>query len=121
MAYDPSTLAVTLDNGVDRIEASARFISDNYFDVLGVTPVRGRWFAREETEIDGSRSVLIISETFWERSLGGDTGVIGFLLGLNGHPFEVVGIAPAGFVGSRRGAASAGAARRRMDPEAGTQ
>ena len=28
MAYDPSALAVTLDNGVDRIEASARFISD---------------------------------------------------------------------------------------------
>ncbi len=75
-------------------------ISDNYFDVLGVTPARGRWFAREETEIDASRSVLIISETFWERSLGGDTDVIGSLLGLNGHPFEVVGIAPAGFVGS---------------------
>ncbi len=29
MAYDPSALAVTQDNGVDRIEASARFISDH--------------------------------------------------------------------------------------------
>ena len=100
MAYDPSGLAMTVDNGVDRIEASAWFISDNYFDVLGTTPALGRWFNRDETRVDRAESVVIISESFWDRGLARDADVVGSLLRLNGHPFRVVGIAPAGFVGS---------------------
>jgi putative ABC transport system permease protein len=70
--------------------------SANTFDVLGVAPAMGRGFRPEEDET-GRDQVVILSDGFWRASLGGDPSVLGRTLTLDGKPFAVIGVMPAGF------------------------
>src|SRR5215471_18396705 len=67
----------------------------NLLQVLGVQPILGRMFTEEETRRDAK--VAVISHGFWERRFGGDAGIVGRRILLNGVPFEVIGIMPPGF------------------------
>ena len=69
-----------------------RKVSSNLFTILGVEPVLGRNFLPEEDK-PGSR-VVILSHGVWQRRFGGDTGIIGRALTLNGEPYTVVGVMP---------------------------
>lgn len=73
------------------------FVSDNFFDVLGVTPVLGRTFVPEENQTPGTHPVAVLGHHFWSRALGGDSAVVGRTLHIGGAPYTVVGIAPRGF------------------------
>jgi predicted permease len=75
------------------------FVSDNYFDVLGVRPEHGRFFLAEENAAPGTRAVAVLSDGFWRRSLGADPAAVGRTVSVNGIPFTVVGVAPAAFQG----------------------
>ena len=80
--------------------ASAFVVSENYFSVLGVKPVRGRAFdAMSSSELATSPSVLI-SENYWQRRFAGDPAVLGKSVRLNGAAFTIVGITPANFTGT---------------------
>jgi putative ABC transport system permease protein len=68
----------------------------NLLPVLGVDPVVGRNFLREEELAGGSESALI-SHRLWQRRFGGDPNVVGKSLFLNGEPRTIVGVVPAGF------------------------
>jgi predicted permease len=70
-----------------------RKVSANLFSILGVEPLLGRTFLPEEDK-PGSR-VVILSYGVWQRRFGGDTGIIGRALTLNGEPYTVVGVMPA--------------------------
>jgi len=70
--------------------------SAEYFQVLGVHPELGRDFLPEEDRGDGQR-VAILSHSLWMRRLGGDSGVIGHKVLLNGDAYTVIGVLPAGF------------------------
>jgi predicted permease len=72
-------------------------VSENYFSVLGIQPLLGRWFALREDE-KASTSV-VISYPYW-KSLGADPGIIGKSLTTNGSSFTIVGVAPRGFTGT---------------------
>lgn len=74
-------------------------VSDNYFDVLGVSPALGRTFLASENETPGRDPVAVVSHGFWTRALGGDPDVVGGDMVLNGIPFTVIGVAPEGFRG----------------------
>ncbi len=71
-------------------------VSAEMFRVLGVMPIRGRPFTRDE-ETPGNDRVVIVSHGFWERYLGGDPGVTSRNLSLNGEPYRIVGVMPPGF------------------------
>ena len=75
-------------------------VSGNYFDVLGVKPALGRGFLPEEDQTPGSHAVVILSHACWQKRFAGDPSIIGQKILLNTHPFTVVGVAPAGFVGT---------------------
>ena len=75
-------------------------VSGDFFTVLGVTPLRGRFFVPDEDEAPGASSVAVLSHSFWQRRLGGEASAVGQTLTLNGHPFTVIGIAPRGFKGA---------------------
>ena len=75
-------------------------VSGNYFDVLGVKPALGRGFLPEEDQTPGSHAVVILSHACWQKRFAGDSSIIGRKILLNTHPFTVVGVAPAGFVGT---------------------
>ena len=87
---------VTLSGDGDPERIFVSNVTANFFDVLGVTPVIGRMFRAGE-DVDGKNNLCVISNGFWLRRYGGDPGIIGKSLRLNGRETEIVGVAPAGF------------------------
>ena len=75
-------------------------VSGNYFDVLGVKPILGRGFLPEEDQTHGSHPVAILSYSCWQGRFGADPSIVGKTISLNNHTFNVVGVAPKGFVGT---------------------
>lgn len=71
-------------------------VSPGYFRVLGAEPTAGRGFLQEE-ETPGRDRVVVLSRSLWEQRFGADPELVGSAVELNGEPFTVVGIAPAGF------------------------
>jgi predicted permease len=71
-------------------------VSEDLFRVLGVYPALGRAFTREE-DTPGGPQVAILNDGLWRRSFGGDVGVIGKTVTLNGRPTTVVGVMPPHF------------------------
>jgi len=80
--------------------AQTILVSENYFSVLGVAPIRGRSFdAMSPAELAATPSVLI-SENYWQRRFGGDPGLLGKTIRLNGIAFTIAGITPRDFTGT---------------------
>lgn len=78
-------------------------VTGNYFSTLGLNPALGRLFDETDDRAIGERRVVVLGHTFWVNELGGDPGVIGRNLIVNGQSLEVVGIAPIGFRGTTLG------------------
>ena len=78
----------------------AMMTSANYFDVLGIKPLRGRLFRPDEDRTLGADTVVVISHSLWAREFGSDPNLVGQTLTLNGLPFTVIGITPPGFKGT---------------------
>jgi macrolide transport system ATP-binding/permease protein len=74
--------------------------SADYFDLLGVRPMLGRFFRPDEAAAPASAPVAVLGYGFWQRKFAGDSGVIGRHLLLNGRDVTVVGVAPAKFGGA---------------------
>jgi putative ABC transport system permease protein len=81
-------------------QLNAMLASANYFDVLGVKPVRGRTFLPDEDKKPGANSVAVLSYGMWTRHFGANPGVIGETISLNAVPYTIVGIAPPNFKGT---------------------
>jgi putative ABC transport system permease protein len=73
-----------------------RAVSADFFSVLGVQPVLGRGFLKEEDQ-PGHGNVAVISHEFWQTHLAGSKDVLGRQVKLNDKSYEVVGVAPAKF------------------------
>jgi len=76
----------------------AFLVSENYFALGGARPVAGRFFDADEARPDAARHVVVTSQQLWQRH-GGRPDFIGSTLRVNGQPFTVIGVAPAGFSG----------------------
>jgi predicted permease len=75
-------------------------VSANFFQTYGVTPVLGRSFIPGEEDVGpGAHPVVVLGHGFWLTRFGGSPDIVGRTLTLNGHTFEVVGVAPSGFRG----------------------
>jgi putative ABC transport system permease protein len=72
------------------------FTTANLFSLLGVQPVLGRDLARADDEKNAPK-VMLISDRLWKKTFGGDPGIIGRDIRLDGTPRTVVGVMPAGF------------------------
>jgi putative ABC transport system permease protein len=71
-------------------------VSSSYFSVLGVRPLLGRDFTKEDDGGNGQR-VAIISYGLWARRFASDPAQIGQKMLLNGEPFTLIGVMPRGF------------------------
>ncbi|MBO0859291.1 MAG: ABC transporter permease [Chloracidobacterium sp.] len=78
-------------------EVAGKFVSDNFFSVLGVSPVRGRTFTTEEISAPGREPVVVISHQLWQTRFGADPNIVGQTLRLNNKPFVVIGVMGQGF------------------------
>jgi putative ABC transport system permease protein len=77
-------------------ELSVQFATPELFKVLGVDPILGRTFLPEDDKPE-SPPVAVLSYALWQRRFGGQPGVIGQPIMLNGQKFSVIGVMPANF------------------------
>jgi predicted permease len=81
-------------------------VSGNYFDTLGVRPALGRLFNPADNEGEGAHPLVVLSNSFWKRAFGADSGVVGRNVELNGARFQVIGVSGEGFTGASVGVAA---------------
>src|SRR5438105_8555989 len=84
-------IAFTLTGLGDPVQLFGGKVTSNYFDVLGVRPIRGRNFLPQEED---TADVAMVTENFWQKRMGGDAKVIGRSIMLDGVPHTIVGILP---------------------------
>ena len=87
------------DDGSEATLSNMEVVTGNYFSMLGVRPVLGRGFLPEEGATPGTHPVMVLGHGYWQSEFGGDPGVMGTSVRLNGHVFTVVGVAPESFKG----------------------
>jgi putative ABC transport system permease protein len=80
----------------DAEQVHARFITSDFFSVLGVNPVIGRTFASGEDDI-GRAPIVMISEGLWKRKFNSSSDVLGKNINLDGTGYTIVGVTPASF------------------------
>jgi len=85
----------TLTGGGDPLRLSGSRVSASLFPMLGIQAQLGRTF-REDEDQPGHDHVVDISDSLWTRRFHRDPAVVGSKILLNGQPFEVVGVLPAG-------------------------
>ncbi len=86
--------AVLTGDGVPE-EVGCRNVTANTWPMLGVKPLLGRWFTREEDH--PQPDVGLIGEGLWVRRFGGDAGIIGRAIQINGRAVRIVGVMPQWF------------------------
>ena len=100
----PMALAVGDDKNVERSWGEA--VSGNYFDLLRVKPLIGRFFSREERGDDqNAHPIVVISYQLWKNQYRFDPAVLGSTLRINRNQYQIIGVAPRDFVGSMPGLA----------------
>jgi predicted permease len=77
-------------------EVNAACLSDGVLEALQVAPALGRWFTAAEQDPRGAKTVML-SYGYWQRRFGGDHGVIGRSLQVDGQTRTIVGVMPEGF------------------------
>ncbi len=100
-AYYFTPFNLSMNGETERL--SGKIVTGNYFEVLGVEPALGRWFLPEEDRTPDTHPVAVIGYGLWQRRFGGNPGVVGESITLNGSVFTVVGITPRNFQGAEVG------------------
>jgi putative ABC transport system permease protein len=93
-AVDPFTFDYV--NGSDPLTLMGGLVTEGFFETLGVTPVLGRSFLREE-HTGGRSRVAMIGYGTWQRVFGGRTSIVGEKVVLNEVAYEIVGVLPRWF------------------------
>jgi macrolide transport system ATP-binding/permease protein len=73
---------------------TGRFVSNNYFSMLGVNAAMGRTF------LPGDGPVAVLSHLYWQRRFAGDRSIVGKTIFLGATDFNVIGVSPANFLGT---------------------
>jgi macrolide transport system ATP-binding/permease protein len=90
----------TLSIGGRAERAVGSIVSANYFDALGVRPILGRGFQKDEDSGRNAHAVVVISYQLWHGRFHGDPQIIGQTQRLNGVSHTIIGVAPEGFYGT---------------------
>lgn len=93
-----------VDLRVDGRTMAVTLVTGNFFEIVGVQPVVGRAFGPVEDDRSGGQPVIVLSDKGWDRHFKRDPDVLGRTVLVNGAPFEIIGVMPAGFRGLAVGA-----------------
>src|SRR5262245_16014475 len=94
-AYSGGDMTLTGAGSAERVVPGA--VTAGFFPLLGVQPVLGRNFTREEDTPNGPKKAAILGHGLWQSRFGGDADVLGRTITLNEQSYTVVGILPARF------------------------
>ena len=87
-----------LAEGGEAHRVSGAYVSGDFFKTFAVSPAAGRLFTRGD-DVRGCAGSVVLSYRFWEREYGGAPDVVGRVIRLDRHPFEIAGIAASSFRG----------------------
>ena len=82
-----------------RFSVHGALVAGNFYEFLGVKPAIGRLIEPGD-DTAGGASVAVLGYGFWQRQFSGDPGVLGKVIQIEGSPFTVIGVTPAGFGGA---------------------
>jgi predicted permease len=94
---------ITLTGGTQPERAYIANVSANYFDVLGIKPMLGRFFLPEEESRGDAVPNIVLSYSLWKTRYAADPAIVGKSIEVARHPVTVIGVAPQGFVGAMPG------------------
>jgi hypothetical protein len=92
------SMRVDLSTGGESRRVAAGFVSGGFFSALDARTILGRPLL-EDDDRPGCPAVAVISHGFWQREYGGRDGIVGASVPLDGHPFQIVGVADPRFFG----------------------
>ncbi len=92
-------LDARIESGGELEHPRGRFVSGNYFSVLGVSAAVGRTFDASADLIEGSSPVAVISDGYWTRRFKRDRSVVGRDIVIQGLRFTIIGVTPPSFTG----------------------
>ena len=72
-------------------------VTASTFDILRVPPSLGRALDANDETIEGP-AVIVVGDEIWQARFGGDPGIVGRSVSVNGVPHTVVGVMPEGFL-----------------------
>jgi predicted permease len=98
IAYRPARMGLDGGEGAERYWGY--LATGNYFDLLGVKPVVGRFFHAADENGVNARPYVVLSYDLWRGRFRGDTGIVGRTVRVNALPYTVLGVAPRGFRGT---------------------
>lgn len=78
-------------------------VSANYFNVLGVKPLLGRFFLPEEETRPDAVPYVVLGYSLWKTRYAADPAIVGKSIEIARHPVTVIGVAPEGFIGAMPG------------------
>jgi predicted permease len=95
--FAPIALA---SGGGEPEQVFGQIASGNFFEVLGPPMAAGRGFRADEDQTPGASPVVVMTYGLWQRRFGGDPGIVGKAVTINGRPFNVIGVTGEGFRGT---------------------
>jgi predicted permease len=98
VAYD--TMSAALGTRQTTTKNFGYLASGNYFDMLGVQPLLGRFFHANDEHGTNSAPYIVLSYDFWRARFNSDRTIVGTTVSLNKQPLTVIGIAPKDFHGT---------------------
>jgi predicted permease len=93
-----SATRFNLTTGGEPRFAEGLYVSGNFFEVLGVSPIIGRTLSAQD-DTTSCTAGAVISYAFWQREFAGDPAALGRKLSLDGYSVPVIGVTPPGFFG----------------------
>jgi len=96
--YSPP-LVLTLAQNTESERFFGQLVTSEYWETLGLTPVKGRFFLPAETSSSSQAPVAVLSYNAWKIRFSSDPGIIGKSIKLNQSQFTIIGVAPESFLG----------------------
>lgn len=101
LAYHHDWLTLTGGDTPERIYVAN--VTSNYFSLLGIRPLIGRFFLPDEEARASGTPYVVLSYALWQTRFGGDPAILGKSIQIVRRPFTVIGVAPPGFIGAMTG------------------
>lgn len=94
VAYDIWRKNVSgMSGDIQAEQLAVGLVPADYFQVLGMQPVLGRFFTAEENEL-GRHFVAALNYSFWQSHFNGDKSVLGKTIRINNEPYTIVAVMP---------------------------
>jgi predicted permease len=101
LAYNHDWLTLTGGATPERIYVGN--VTSNYFDLLGIQPMLGRFFLPEEETRPDAVPYVVLSNSLWKTRYAQDPAIVGKTIEIARHPVTVIGVTPQGFTGAMPG------------------